>query len=409
MTAENENSKTKCRILSLDGGGIRGVLSARLLKEVEDNLAKEGHKLHTYFDFVAGTSTGSILAAGIACQKSADDMIKLYKEKGKDIFLDSVSKQRKKWRPISTLVGDNILGLRTISSKFFGDVLYPHKKGDQGLAKVLQEKLVLEGQSTPANLKDIKELRILIPAYDVDSRNTTWFCNPPDDEKHWYDDIELWEICTASASAPTFFPPYNLLDKMKSRPHIDGGVSANNPSLIAIARAFELDRELNWSNIAVLSIGTGQTTKSYSYEEIKRWGAASWAKNIPNIFMDPSAISSETICRRMMTMQGGDYRNYLRLSFDLQDYYEEWKKNNKHIKKSEEKKKFEEFQEIDNPDNFDELIKAAQWYLDKGYVDKYKDTWPDGEQKVIEAIEDFIKTNPKPINDSNSDPDSESD
>jgi len=89
------------KILSLDGGGIRGVLSARLLQQVETTLAaKKGQKLHEYFDLVSGTSTGSILTAGIACQMSTQDMINIYLEEGKNIFLDSVRKQRG-WRVVS--------------------------------------------------------------------------------------------------------------------------------------------------------------------------------------------------------------------------------------------------------------------------------------------------------------------
>lgn len=89
------------KILSIDGGGIRGVLSATILKEIEATLqAKNKPKLHKYFDLIAGTSTGSILAAGIACQLDAETLINLYKEFGRDIFLESVRQQRK-WRWLS--------------------------------------------------------------------------------------------------------------------------------------------------------------------------------------------------------------------------------------------------------------------------------------------------------------------
>ncbi|MGD1698454.1 patatin-like phospholipase family protein [Dapis sp. BLCC M229] len=399
-------TQEKYRILSLDGGGIRGVLSARLLKEVEDILAKKGHKLHTYFDFVAGTSTGSILAAGIACQKSAQQMIELYEKQGKNIFLDSVRQQRK-WRGISQLFGDRIQQFLT---KPWGiKVLYPNGDEDQGLAKVLKEEL------GDRKLREIEAPHILIPAYDVYSRNTTWFCNnSPDEDESWYDNIELWKICAASASAPTFFPPYKLpyypdknpdQNKNQHLPHIDGGVSANNPALIAIARALELNQELNLSNIAVLSIGTGKTTRPYKHEEIEKWGLASWAKNISNIFMDPSAINSEEICRRIVRIQGG---SYLRLNFDLNTHLKGERKEN-HLRELLDKKDaYNEFmktyvsEEIDDPSKCNELIKAAECYLEKGkvYEYKYKEK-KDVFTGVKEAIEDFINTNPKPISNPN--------
>ncbi len=211
------------KILSLDGGGIRGVLSATILKQVETTIQeKTGQKLHEYFDLISGTSTGSILAAAIACQMNVQQMIDIYFTEGKDIFLQSVRDARK---------------LRIISQAFGSSVLYPHEQGEQGLAKILQKKLIHPELGSP-KISEIDRPYILIPAYDVYSRNTTWFANnKPADEKTWYDNIELWKICTASASAPTFFPPYKLpYNEEQSLPHIDGGVSANNPALVAIAK-----------------------------------------------------------------------------------------------------------------------------------------------------------------------------
>ncbi|NEQ70489.1 MAG: hypothetical protein F6K21_34365 [Symploca sp. SIO2D2] len=72
------------KILALDGGGFRGVISARILKEIEDKIKPK--KLHEYFDLVAGTSTGSIIAAGIVIEKSADEILKIYRDDGEKIF-----------------------------------------------------------------------------------------------------------------------------------------------------------------------------------------------------------------------------------------------------------------------------------------------------------------------------------
>lgn len=401
MTTENEK---RYRILSLDGGGIRGVVSARILQEVEKILEKKGHKLHTYFDLVAGTSTGSILAGAIACHKSAEEIINLYNDEGKNIFLPSVRRQRK-WRQISKLAGNSI---RQFFTRFLGtNVLYPHEKGENGLAKVLERKL------GPTKLREIQEPRIVIPAYDVYNRNTTWFSNnPPDDASQWYDNIELWKICTASASAPTYFPPYNLpFNTEQYLPHIDGGVSANNPSLIALARALELDPELNLSKMAVLSIGTGNTTSPYTYQDIKRWGALNWAQNIPSIFMDPSAINSEEICRRMVRIEGG---SYLRLGFNLNEQFKKREQYdrikelldedpyNKYILK-DKNMKVPVSEEMDDPTKCPELIGAAESYLKTATVYEYKEG-KDIFTTIPEAIEQFIDSNPKPILDSNSNP-----
>ena len=76
------------KILALDGGGIRGVVAARLLQEVEQEIRNQGkgNFLHEYFDLIAGTSTGSMLAGAIALGKESHELIKLYKDRGKDIF-----------------------------------------------------------------------------------------------------------------------------------------------------------------------------------------------------------------------------------------------------------------------------------------------------------------------------------
>ncbi|NEQ75337.1 MAG: patatin [Okeania sp. SIO2D1] len=372
------------KILCLDGGGIRGVLSAKLLQEVETTVKeKKGQELHEYFDLISGTSTGSILAAGVVCQMKAKDMIDIYLEEGKNIFLESVRQQRNSFRP------------STIMRKMIGSyALYPHEQGEQGLAKILQKKLIHQELGSP-KISEITRPHILIPAYDVYSRNTTWFTNNPPNSGVWYDNIELWKICTASASAPTFFPPYELpYNEEESLPHIDGGVSANNPVLVAIAHALWIQKNngLKLSDIAVLSIGTGNTTCPYSYEEIKEWGLLGWVQHIPDIFLNPSAKNSEDICNQILDSVGGDI---LRLDFDLNDRLAREKQpgrvrkllekpHNRYIR--DKRNHYQEINEdIDDPDNCQDLIDAAECYLDCGDVYYEKPRVP-----VREAIQKFI-------------------
>lgn len=373
------------KILSLDGGGIRGVLSATLLMEVEKIVQeKTGKELHEYFDLISGTSTGSILAAGIACKMTAQELRQLYLDCGKDIFLKSVRQQRK-WR--------------WLSQAFGGYALYPHERGEQGVSKVLQKKLIHRDLNKCPKISEITSTHLLILAYDVFSRNTTWFTNNPQSEKScWYDNIELWKICTASASAPTFFPPCKLPYKDGHLPHIDGGVSANNPELSAIAHALLLEKEnkLKLDDIAVLSIGTGNTTRPYSYQEVKKWGLLGWVSRLPDIFMNPAAQNSEPICAQIIESVGGD-KKYLRLNFDLNQRFkkdcdperlkslEENPYNQFIFEKTGEKKKISE--QMDNPDICQDLIEAAEGYLEYGKT-FYQNDW----HPVSSSIEEFIKT-----------------
>ena len=379
------------KILSLDGGGIRGVLSATILKELEKTLIeKTGKKLHEYFDLVTGTSTGSILAAAIACQMEVDDMIKLYKDEGSNIFLKSVRCKR------------HLLKLTQVITS---NLLYPHEQGEQGLAKVLENNLIHPDLGKNVKISQIAKPYILIPAYDVYSRNTTWFnngYNEKNSENIWYRDLELWKICTASASAPTFFPPYELpYNTDQSLPHIDGGVSANNPALMAIAHALYIDElKLKLSDIAVFSIGTGNTTRPYKYKDIKGWGQLGWSMHLPDMFMSPSIQNSGQICYQILNSVG---KGYLRLDFDLNKRFKGEKKPGRLPETLTELdkpyneyifKQTNEYQEvsedIDNPENCPELIKAAECYLECGTLDYYyKDKLG---VDVRYAIKDFINS-----------------
>jgi len=330
-----------------------------------------------------------MLAAGIACQKTADQLIELYQENGKNIFLESVRGKRK-WRLFSQLFGSH--------------VLYPHEDGDQGLAQILKKELIHEKLNKSPTIGDIKHPYLLILAYDVLSRNTTWFAN--DDSSEWYYEIPLWEICTASASAPTFFPPYQLPYYRPEQilPHIDGGVAANNPTLAAIAHALSMTmadgkkNELKLEDIAVLSIGTGATTRPYTYSEIKKWGLLGWVKNLPNIFLNPGAENSAYIARRILQKVGS--QNYLRLDFDLNKRFEGEHKKGELRKKLdkpyneyifEESKQYQEISEdIDDPTTCNALIKATQCYIKHGKV-QWNVNGNNSNITVIEAIEKFIE------------------
>ncbi|MDJ0658196.1 MAG: patatin-like phospholipase family protein [Crocosphaera sp.] len=311
----NSSHQKQFKILSLDGGGVRGMISATIVKEIEHQLElycqKNNQpilKLHDYFDVVAGTSTGSILAAGIASKMSANQLIELYQNQTQMIF-DKGTRFQRKWGQLLEFIPQNLSGQ-------FG--LYPNQKG-KGLAKVLQEKLVNE-QGKPVKFNEIKNPILFIPAYDTYSRNTTWFAsNRVEQDNCWFKDIEVWQLCVASAAAPTFFSAYPLpYSDGKLLPHIDGGVSANNPSLSAIAHLLVTEKNSNLNNISVLSVGTGKTTKVFTYDNIKKWSLLEIIKHLPHIFLDPGSQNTEAICQEFLrSVSTENPYNYLRLDFDL--------------------------------------------------------------------------------------------
>ncbi|WP_375511885.1 patatin-like phospholipase family protein [uncultured Nostoc sp.] len=391
------------KILALDGGGIRGVVAARILQQVEQEIINQGkgNFLHEYFDLISGTSTGSILAGGIAVGKKTDELIKLYKDRGKNIF---PLERKERYKNLPSII-QSILNV-------FSTPKYSH----DGITSVLKDAY----KST--KIKDIEKPILLILAYDTLYRNTTFFTNcHPDIGDRWYDDCYLWEICTASASAPTFFPAYKLqpVDKEKfgdwEFPHIDGGVSANNPSLAALSlvmrisqssqssvsstikQKYKLDN-LRMEDISILSIGTGQTGEPYQYKQISKWRGLDWVKNITNIFMEPTSEIDSTICRQIMG--GYDSKRYLRLQFDLNEKFkpkpQETYKDPRIILAPEDRKnRFTEqkvSEEIDNANSeiIQQLIDTTSAFIDKGLTYYTRD---DSGSPIKEAIASFIKDN----------------
>ncbi|MGK7888601.1 MAG: patatin-like phospholipase family protein [Leptolyngbyaceae cyanobacterium] len=388
------------KILSLDGGGIRGVLSTRILQEVEHQIqTKYGQRLDEYFDLIAGTSTGSLVAAGLCLGKETQTILQMYHDRGQEIFPKHI-RDRRKLPIVGQLWGflyphgdpeQNIPGLSTVLRDTFGDI---------SIADV--------GRKITTARGDIIERPILlVMAYDTLSRNTTFFAsNNPTTKPRWYDQFPLWRICTASASAPTFFPPYELPFYPEEKvdqvlPHIDGGVSANNPSLAAISHALRTTN-VKFEEVVVVSIGTGQATEPYSYHQIKQWKPFNWIKNLPNIFINPGATITNTICSQLLNAK--EYR-HLRLDFELNRHFidrqdpNQYKflrqvnpnPNNQYLTPA---KYISEA--IDDPEAYDDLLKVAEAYLNKGHVTFITPEWASIPAK--EAIARFIKLYP-PLDD----------
>jgi len=399
------------KILSLDGGGIRGVMSAQILQEVEQQIFdKTGKKLHEYFDMIAGTSTGSILAAGIALGKDSKEIIQLYQDWGMKIF------------PYQDLFAWERIGL------ILKYGLSAPKFSNEGLIEALKNQLVDQNKNevaikdlgTPTQIPNTRKPTLLIPAYDTLHRNTTFFTNshpktytnPPENPEptwgqRWYDDTPLWKICVSSASAPTFFPGYELVDELEDQkvqaqwrfPHVDGGVSANNPALCAISHAINHNLT-DFKDISVLSIGTGETTEPYSFQEIEGWGLLQWAERIAPVFMGGQGSVTSQICEQIMCLlertEGIKERRYLRLQFELNRKLgdidpKDPRKARPILTKEQRVNEFtgellSEAMDDARPENIQQLIKTAIAFIEKG---KCHQGFP-----VKEAIADFIDVNP---------------
>ncbi len=274
------------RILSLDGGGIRGLLTAHILAALEKKLNERWSALHDgkipekplrladFFDMVAGTSTGGILACILLTPDpndkerpmySASEAIDLYRENGKVIFSKTVSGRIPgvpafRW---AKYTGENIEGL--LSQKF----------GDRRLSDLLRP--------------------CLITSYDIEKRRAIFFTSHDARDKGSMYDYYLRDVARCTSAAPTYFPPRQVesLGGLTANA-IDGGLFANNPTMCAVIEALKLfgqeqdygERKLlDPSEMFILSIGTGTIKKPYFFQRARPWGLISWVAPIIDIMM----------------------------------------------------------------------------------------------------------------------------
>jgi patatin-like phospholipase/acyl hydrolase len=232
MSVLLEKTEKPFRILSIDGGGFRGVYSAHLLSCIESKL---NISLLDTFDMIAGTSTGSIIAAGIACGIPASKILQLYKDHGGRIFRRRLHAR-----------------LPLISGLFASK--YKNKYLKKTLGTTFGD-IKLGGLSKP----------LIIPSTDIGNGCVHVFKTKYDDGFVRDPDVLVSDAVLASCSAPTYFDPYKLKEYLL----VDGGLWANNPSLVAAIDArkrlkIDLDR------INILSVGTG-TVKQYYPQEVGLW------------------------------------------------------------------------------------------------------------------------------------------
>ena len=244
------------KILCLDGGGIRGYLTACILEKIQYKLPNPANKdlskennLVDYFDVIAGTSTGSILAAAISCNRSISQIKEVYEKEGYKLFVHNDLK-----------LGDDF-GVKELMK---GKV----KHSTAGLEEVLKSQFSSEDGAL-LTMKDLQK-QTLIQSYNNTTKKGVVFDSLSTDEG--IADLELWQVVKASCSAPGFFEAHYLDYAGRSCEMIDGGVFANNPSLISITKSL-----FGKKHIHCLSIGTSE--KDMQEEGVSRFSSSSgiWA------------------------------------------------------------------------------------------------------------------------------------
>lgn len=313
MTPKPKNPKTltkKIRILSLDGGGIRGIITCVILKYIEEQLQKLDHptaKIGDYFDLVAGTSTGGILASVLLfpdnnnkAKYSVETALDLYAKHGETIFNVSF------WQHIINPFG-----------------LFSEKISQHGLEKQLNEvfgNLQLKNFIKPS----------LITSYDIFHRKAKFFTSH---EAHSsLEDFYVKDVCRATSAAPTYFEPAKIKSLYGQEfTLIDGGVYANNPALCAYAEArkIEFSKALNdaskkdfpkISDMIIVSVGTGEVLKPYTFRQFENAGKVKWIQPLIDILLSANVETTDYHLRKMYeTLGPRNAKNYHRLMPSLKN------------------------------------------------------------------------------------------
>ena len=297
---------TKYRILSLDGGGIRGVITAIILQRLNAEPGLNGWL--NSVDLIAGTSTGGLLALGLAHGLSPEFMRSVYETKGAEIFDDS-------WL-------DDLVDIGKITG------------ADYDIKNLEHEVKKIFGKTTLAQLKR----RVLITAFDLDNEShskasRTWkpklFHNFPG---HDTDGSELaYKVGLYTSAAPTYFPSVDG--------YIDGGVYATNPSMCVLAQSQDSDfkNRPSLSDVVLLSLGTGTCLLYIEGKELD-WGYAQWAKQLVTLMLDGTSGIADYQCNQIL---GDSYHRMapvfppnISIPMDAADripYMVEFAESNKHV------------------------------------------------------------------------------
>ena len=271
------------RILSLDGGGIRGALTLGYLKKIETILREKEKNpdllLCDYFDLIGGTSTGSIIASALAIGMPVDDIVKLYMDLGGKIF----GKKHDWWNPFET--------------RKFLKASYDYKALEQSLKEAFGD-IRLGGNEIKTGL--------CIVAKRADTNSVWPLINHP--KGKFYDsdlgknkNIFLWQAVRASSAAPTYFVPQMIdVGDGQRAAFVDGGVSmANNPALtllmVATLNGFPFHWPMGEENISIVSVGTGYSIFLKKTGEIEDAWLGTWAASVPDMLMQDASWQNQIV------------------------------------------------------------------------------------------------------------------
>jgi len=278
------------KILSIDGGGIRGIIPAVVLSEIENRTQRP---IAALFDLIAGTSTGGIVTLALTIPKTAGaplyaakQLVDMYEREGGRIF------SRPIWHRL----------------KACGNLAH-EKFPCSGIEGVLLEYF------GGARLRDAST-DVLIASYEIERSVPFFFRSSMARHRPDYD-FPARDVARAASAAPTYFQPMKLPSGTNSDSYtlIDGGVFANNPAACALVEARTTHPAA--AGYLVVSLGTGELVHSLVYDFAKDWGLAQWAAPMLDIVFDGVSKTVDYQLRQLLPDTAGHCQRYYRFQTTL--------------------------------------------------------------------------------------------
>lgn len=266
------NTPSAVRVLSIDGGGVRGIVPAHILHEIETRTNKPISQL---FDIITGTSTGGILASALATPDTngnpkykAADLVNFYLNDASKIFAPSALRK--------VFTGFGLWGSKYSSSEY--DAILSQTFADTKLSQAL--------------------CHLFLPIFSVD-HNKPLIASSSAAKQNVSNDFYLRDIVAATSAAPTYFNPVKFKDVANTVTYTgaDGGIYANNPEIIGVTGVYAMHPGLNIDDITLLSLGTGVTSTQNTKNEGND-GDVGWLQNkdiIGNMMDAESALAEIAI------------------------------------------------------------------------------------------------------------------
>lgn len=284
-------------ILSIDGGGIKGIIPATILTYLEQKIQVllNDNRLHlcNLIDFIAGTSTGSIIGALMLIPNERGDTSKYNMSEISDFYLS---------------LGDKVFKTNLLYNLKTCYGLFGPRYQNSNIEQILLNKF------DHFKLKDLIK-PCMFSGYDIEKRKIIFYTNTDLTQK--YNDFYVKDIVRGSTSIPSYFSPAHFNVGTSYNTIIDGGLFANNPSFatfIEISKSLSSNKPYNPQDIMIISLGTGYVSKkTYNYKKVKNWGKAEWVVPIIDILISANSEITDYQINKLFSSYNA-LHNYKRLN-----------------------------------------------------------------------------------------------